>query len=659
MFLRLRLFTCLLMVIGISWVAGATAAQADSNGCAQWRSADTSPAMDHAMGSSDSTAMSHSMGWGDMPGMYMLDASIGPLPLVCLTENDPVPPPPYAGIGKATLRVPSGPGDTQNYFNQGLRFYYGFNNRESYRAFRYAVSQAPADAPCAICYVGEALALGVDINMPTELSPDRDAARKALADGTLALTIDIRNKKVTEHEALLSGTLLGALQLRFADCPPDTQNCQDKRNRDYEAAMEAALPLFPNDPDFTVLFADAVLNVWPWAYWNADGSPKGPAVTIAQRKLEDGMARFPDDEGLPHWYIHLMEMSGHPDLARKAADMLGTAAPNAGHLVHMPSHIYYRLGDTSDAIKVNLDAITQDEAYFKAEPKLGHPDGDRYRYGYYPHNIHFLLAAASLRGDATNVAYAARLLLASAPTTPSGDGFRADRYRSVYYLGRASFATSDEMRNFPKPLGKQPLALVAYDYAQLWAAVLDGRRDRALVAQTALETAARDYPAAAGVPSETCDATGPMPSDINVCLVAIMTKLASARIAALDGAWPAASAAALQAVAIQDRLPYDEPPPWLYPVRQTLAGLALGLRARQPSAISLQDLAQVRATLLKALPGAQPAGQPIGSGVFPGDGWTYYALWQLDLLLKLPADQDQAQYRATWSGAQPPDYGHM
>ena len=176
---------------------------------------------------------------------------------------------------------------------------------------------------------------------------------------------------------------------------------------------------YRDDPDFAILYADSVMNLTPWSYWTSTGAAKSAAVDEAREMLEAAMPAKSDslhwNDGLPHWYIHLMEMSGTPNGASRSAKVLGDLAPKAGHLVHMPSHIFYRLGDMADAITANQKAIAIDETYF-ANDELTHPDGDRYRYGYYPHNIHFLLAAASLSGDKATVLKAADDLLRSALT---------------------------------------------------------------------------------------------------------------------------------------------------------------------------------------------------------------------------------------------------
>src|SRR5215472_4065224 len=398
-------------------------------------------------------------------GMYMLTAPGDPLPLVCLVLKDPFHPARYEHIGTATRSVP-GSENTQRYFNQGLQFFYAFNNRESYRAFRYAaylawVRLGRHSLSCAWCYVGEALALSPDINWGKENELDREFAKQALADADKALQTDISRNEITKEEHDKVDLIIQALKSRFADCPgsfdkscdcqsPDSKcnSCQDWRNYNYEQAIEAQFDKYQDDSDYVVLFADSVMNQIPWGYWKDDGSPKCSAIGKAQKAIEAALQRSPTDKphnGLIHWYIHLMEMSGKPEAAEPYARQLADLAPNAGHLVHMPAHIYYRVGDMESSITTNSRAVTADNNYFctrrnpACKEGLQHPDGDRYRFGYYPHNMHFELASAVLTGQADVVASVSDALLASAPAKP--DAYRADRYRAVYYLTKLNFST--------------------------------------------------------------------------------------------------------------------------------------------------------------------------------------------------------------------------
>lgn len=611
-------------------------------------------------------------------GMFMLNAPGDPMPIVCLTRKDRVPPPRYEKIGTATRTVSRDP-LVQDYFNQGLQFYYAFNNRESYRASRYAASVASRDGTkaCAMCYVVQALALGPDINWGVENELDRAAANQALADAGDALKTDLSRGSISPAESEEIKLIIAALNARFAECPaslPDNcdcqsttskcTKCQDWRNFNYQKAIAAQFDKYQNDPDYVILFADAVMNQIPWGYWNPDGSPKCPAIKRAQETIKAALDRNPPGKpqhnGLIHWYVHLMEMSGQPGLAEPYARQLAGLAPNAGHLVHMPAHIYYRVGDPKSSIDTNDQAVKKDREYLCLDPNsfckenLWHPDGDRYRFGYYPHNIHFELASAVLTGRADIVASAAKTLFDSAPGPATG--YRADRYRAVFYLTKLNFSSFNEIRGFPTPRPRQLFAAVAYDYAQIvadTADVVSGNIQRAESNYKTLQKDAQTYrDNAKGEPNPECNPLKPRPGDVSLCAIQIMSYLARARI---DARVPSTNPSVIfdsmnKAIATQDFLPYGEPPAWLYPVRQTLAGLMLWRFERRQAAKA--DLSQAMTRAKESLRENSPPGVPIASGVFPGNAWAYYVLWRIALTLDLPdAGQYEQKYRELWRGS--------
>jgi hypothetical protein len=563
-------------------------------------------------------------------GVGMLSPETKACPLSVLAKNDPEPPL-YPYIGSAHWHVPSG----QEYFDQGLRFYFAFNNRESYRAFRKAASEARDDGiPCSACYWAQALVLGVDLNMKKESEDDRLAANKALDEALGAYP----NEEDLE--------IIQALRGRYQDCNPNKKDkkqekiCQGIRNQAYYEGMETVLHEFgSDDPNVVTLFADAAMNLTPWDFWDKNGDPKYPKfseqITAAKKELERALnfVQYPRNEGPLHWYIHLMEQSPTPGDAERSADLLAPLAPNAGHLVHMPSHIYLRVGDMRKAVRVNKAAIEADESYFAEEPDLYRPDGDRYRYGYYPHNIHFVIAAAALSGDNDDVTQYAEKLLRLAPD--KANGMRADLYRAVYYLARMNFSSPADIRNFPEPdpLMQQPLANVAYDFAQLMANIWDKQPFERWASKFDKDLA--DYRKAAEQenPNATCDKKPRR--DPKTCVAAILDHLRHARVEALNRNWPEAEGAARDAVEIQDDLSdesYDEPPLWPYPVRQTLASVLIRKALAEDPDRGREDLGKAKQQLLESLnmnksPGDTP--NQIPPGRFPGNGWAYYGLWEI------------------------------
>jgi hypothetical protein len=541
-------------------------------------------------------------------------------PLVNLTKNDPDPPL-YSGIGSAHWYVPWG----QDYFDQGLRFYFGFNNRESYRAFRKAAAQAEDKGiPCSACYWAQALVLGVDLNMSTELEPDRLEAR-------LMLQHALNSSPNKEDRAIID-----ALFARHQDCKPSDsgKQCQRVRNDAYYRGMKSVLQDFgSDDPDVITLFADAAMNIDGWNYWDK-GQPRYAWTTDVGHELERALSfvQEPRNEGPIHWYIHLMEQSWTPGAAKKYADQLGPLAPNSGHLVHMPSHIYYRLGDMRNAIRVNKDAIAADERYFATEPDLYRPDGDRYRYGYYQHNINFVVAAAALSGDKDqDVGSYAEKLFQSLPD--KANGFRADDYRAVYYLATLNFSNIADIRKFPQPdsINNQPLANVAYDFTQLMADIWDKKSSQASAKKLDDDVATyRNFLSAKGKRNAICDPTPTLDlPGTKLCVAAILSDLGHARVAASSKNWQEAVTDAEIAVKIQDALDYTEPPMWPYPVRQTLASILIQ-KAGSAAGPGNPDLQAAKANLLDSLnlpPGPDP--NKIETGKFPGNGWAYYGLLEI------------------------------
>jgi hypothetical protein len=550
-----------------------------------------------------------------MSGMWMLNASTQACPLVYLTQNDPKPPL-YPDIGSAHWQVPW----AQDYFDQGLRFFFAFNNRESYRAFREAAYESENNKiPCSACYWAQALVLGVDINMTKQSEPDRQAANAALHRATEA------------NPTPEDGEIIQALFGRYQDCNDKApKECRKIRNQDYYNGMKKVLEMFGNDdPNVITLFADSAMNLAPWAYWDKNGFPDSGATTEARNYLEKALnfGQYPQNEGPVHWYIHLMEESTTPDAAKQYADLLAPLAPNAGHLVHMPSHIYYRVGDMRNAIRANKEAIAADEAYFGREPNL---------YGYYPHNIHFVLAAAVLSGDnqEQDVNHFAEKLFKSAPDR--ANGYKADYYRTVYYLAKMNFSSTADIREFvsPNPFNQQPLANIAYDYTQLMADIWDRKDCRQSAGKLDADVAKYGK-----------NLSGTM--NASQSLVEIINNLGHAQVAVSHANWDDAVDAAQRAIVVQDALRYDEPPVWLYPVRQTLASVLIRRADADGSATDRgrQDLATAKQVLLESLNKfwGGISNLLIPMGTYPGNGWAYYGLWEIAKRDgSSPADIDRA-----------------
>ena len=318
------------------------------------------------------------------------------------TETKPLPPPAATGeVADAGSDAPlyedlgilSSPITTksplaQRYFDQGLRLAYGFNHAEARRAFRTAQKYDP---DCAMCAWGEALVLGPNINAPMEpeaVAPALAAVRKAQQNAASANTREL--------------ALIAALAERYSADPKAERHALDIA---YAEAMERIAARVPEDDDIQAFYAEALMDLTPWDYWEGGGArPKGKTGEIVAA-LERVLARSPDHPGAIHYYIHLMEASSAPERALSHARRLAAAMPGAGHLVHMPFHIYYRVGDYKAAVAANKAAVAIDEAYIAREKPVG-----IYPMAYYPHNVHSLMASAQMAGDGASAVAAAEKL---------------------------------------------------------------------------------------------------------------------------------------------------------------------------------------------------------------------------------------------------------
>src|SRR5262245_38934475 len=263
-------------------------------------------------------------------------------------------PPLWDGLGNLTRKITTSDPQAQAYFDQGLRLTYGFNHDEAQRAFREAQRRDP---DCAMCFWGEALVLGPNINMPME--PEAIAPAYAAIQKAQALASSGAKTPVTASER----ALITALAVRYA---PDPKADRAVLDAAYAAAMAQVMKQFPDDSDIAVLFAEALMDLSPWDYWKPGGAEPNPQSAPIVPTLEKVLARDPNHPGALHYYIHAVEASNRPHRAEGAADRLRGALPGAGHMVHMPGHIYYRIGRYFDALAVNKDAAAADEKYLKA-----------------------------------------------------------------------------------------------------------------------------------------------------------------------------------------------------------------------------------------------------------------------------------------------------
>ena len=296
-------------------------------------------------------------------------------PALAFADTDP---PVWDGLGSLSYKVTTSSAAAQVYFDQGLRLTYAFNHEEAQRAFRKAQK---LDPDCAMCFWGEALVLGPNLNLPMV----EEAVAPAFAAMQKARTLAA--KASPREQALIT-----ALSARYVE---DAKVDRTQLDTAYAAAMANVAAQFPQDNEIAVLYAESVMDLSPWNYWQPGGREPNPQSGPIVPTLERVLARDPDHPGAIHYYIHAVEASDRPKRAEPYADRLRGAVPGAGHLVHMPSHIFYRVGRYLDALGDNKTAVAVDETYLAAnEVPMG-----VYRLGYYPHNVHFVMASALMAGD--------------------------------------------------------------------------------------------------------------------------------------------------------------------------------------------------------------------------------------------------------------------
>jgi tetratricopeptide (TPR) repeat protein len=449
--------------------------------------------------------------------------------------------PELSGLGTLVMPVTTDVAGAQKFFNQGVRLLYAFNHQEARRAFEEA---ARLDPKLAMAYWGKAMTLAPNLNAPMSADNGR-LAFAAAADARQRLA------GVSERER----ALIEAVSARFAGDPAAPRAPLD---RAYAAAMTVAAGRYPDDPDVSTLYADAMMNTMPWDYWQKDGTPKPETAAVAA-VLERTIAANPDHPGANHYYIHLMEGSTKPDLAEASADRLGALMPGAGHMVHMPAHIYIRVGRYADAAEANVRAIAADEDYLAQCQAQG-----LYPVSYYPHNLHFLWAASTLEGRSEVAIDAARQVASKVPHHHAGAVSWTADFPVTPWLAYVRFGRWKEMLTEPQPPAAEPYATGIWHYGRALAFVARGQNDRADDELTSLTTV-MDHQA-----FKTTLKDLPLLTNLQIA-----SRIVSGELAGRRGRWDDAIALLTEAVAKEDEFPYSEPPLWHQPTRQVLGAVLL------------------------------------------------------------------------------------
>ncbi|MGO8971498.1 MAG: hypothetical protein ACLQDQ_18225, partial [Myxococcaceae bacterium] len=446
--------------------------------------------------------------------------------------------------------------EAQAYFDQGLRLLYAFNHEQAQAAFEEAARRDPA---CAICFWGAALCLGPNINLPAV------AERAEAAYGFLQ-----KAQTLAGQASPVEGALVAALGKRYSQPPARDAEAQRALDTGYANAMRDVARRFPRDPDVVTLFAEAMMDLRPWDLWTLDGAPQ-PGTLELIAALEGVLKAYPNHPGANHYLIHAVEASPHPERGLAAAERLKTLEPGAGHLVHMPSHLYIRTGRYAEASEANRLAIAADAA----------APGEQPIYAMYvAHNFQFLWASTLMEGRSAESLQAARDMLRHLPLEMLKGMPDFHYVLALPVVGLARFGRWKDILEEPMPAGDFPTAQALW-HAERGLALLrmgDGRG-------AATELAALD---------SLRDAT---PPDAKVAanaardVLRIASDTLGAELAMAKGEVPSALAKFKRAVAAEDALRYDEPPDWGYPVRHQLgvALLAAG-RAGEAEAVYRADL---------------------------------------------------------------------
>jgi tetratricopeptide (TPR) repeat protein len=504
----------------------------------------------------------------------------------------------YDNLGDLSHKVSTSSAAAQWYFDQGLRLTYAFNHDEAIASFTQATRE---DSTCAMCWWGIAYAMGPNINAPMDTSAYRPAYAAIRRAVKLA-------PKAMQYER----DMIQAMAQRYGPEPVANRASLDSA---YARAMKTVAKKYPGDPESQTLYAEALMDLTPWNYWENRGTKARPGTQEVVTTLERTIKRTPNHAGACHFYIHIVEASTTPERAVPCADRLAKLMPGAGHLVHMPSHIYMRIGRYDLVAEHNHEAVAEDQSFIQDRKPTGF-----YKYTYYPHNWHMLWMGLIQLGRGGEAIDASRELVKVIPvdivkTVPPLEYFFPPPYWTLVRFGKY-----DEMIAEPAPAPSLKYARAMWRYSRGIALAAKGRTDeaRAELDSVGASAAATPKEAAAGINSQKN-------------LLSLAERHLAGRLALAKGDTAAAIKAFEQAIPMEDGLLYDEPPAWYHPIRQELA--AVHLAKGHPAVaekLYRQDLVH-----------------------FPNNGWSLYGLARSLEAQKKTAEAAKvdAQYRKIWDKA--------
>jgi tetratricopeptide (TPR) repeat protein len=515
----------------------------------------------------------------------------------CSREEKPKAPL-FSNLGNYHFKVTTNSELAQKYFDQGITFAYGFNHEEAFRSFEEA---ARLDSNCAMAYWGMAIVLGPNINLPMDKASVPNAYQ-----AVMKAISHLDNETDREKDWIT------ALSKRYNTKMQDNRYSLDSA---YSDAMRELTKKYPDDLDAATMFAESIMDLHPWDYWLKDGTPE-PWTPEILSTLESVIKRKVDHIGANHLYIHAVEASKKPELGLASANRLRFLVPGAGHLVHMPAHIYIRVGKYHEGSLANERAVKSDEEYISQCNQQGF-----YPLSYYPHNYHFLWATATLEGDSKTAVDAALKTSTKPPDSLMGYcGFQTLQHFAVIPLyAYVTFGKWDKILNYNSPKKDRPYPLGIWHYARGMA--YTGKNDlvNAQIELSELDKLRENKDV------DKLDIWG-----INSAgnLLKIGYEVLAGEIAAKKKNYELAIKHLKEAVKQEDKLRYDEPPTWFYPTRHNLGAVLLGAgKYSEAEKIYRQDLIEV-----------------------PDNGWALYGLHQA--LLKQnrtrEADEVEKRFKEAW-----------
>jgi tetratricopeptide (TPR) repeat protein len=466
----------------------------------------------------------------------------------------------YDNLGSLHKEITTRSQVAQQYFDQGLRLTYAFNHDEAIKSFKQGLQH---DSTCAMCYWGIAYALGPNINVPMDTSAVRPAYEAVQ-----------HARKYAGSVSPLERAYINALGKRYSSDPSAHRPALDTA---WSKAIGLVSYAFPRDDDAATLYAEALMDLRPWDYWTNGGRPKARSTLEQVRVLERAVRRNPDHPGACHFYIHAIEASPAAYKALPCAKRLGKLMPGAGHLVHMPTHIYIKLGQWDLAAEHNAHALHADEQFISER----HPTGV-YPMGYYPHNFHVMWYALNMLGRSEEAIKTARSIGEKVPVdvvrqVPSFEGYTPTL---LYTLIR--FSKWDDILKQPAPPADLRYATGAWYYARALAYTASDKSESAAAPRDSLVAIA------AAMPADRMIGLNHAKSLLDLAVSHL-----AGEMAARNGDTNEAAKQLRKAAIREDELRYDEPPDWYLPIRQRLGAVLLAAgRPKQAEKAFREDLVQ-------------------------------------------------------------------